>query len=135
MFPVGGGGCVVGGVVTGARVVVVALGVGVGDDEGVDTGTEDALGVGVAEDSTLGARFGVAVGDVRDDADGLDSEPGDDAEPDGELDGHPVVPVPAASVSVPDAAQPSSVTCRLDTTSAFSSAGIQALSIEAARGA
>jgi hypothetical protein len=133
MFPVGGG-WVAGGVVTGARVVVVALGVGVGE-EGVDTGVEDALGVGVTEDSTLGARSGVVVGDGRDDADGLDCEPGDDAEPEGELAGHPEVPVPAASVSVPDATQPSSVTCRLDTTSAFSSAGIHALSIDAARGA
>ena len=120
---------------TGAGVVVVALGVGVGAgaDEGLDTGAEDALTVGVAEDSTLGARFGVAVGDGRDDADGL--EPGDDAEPVGVLAGHAEAAVPAASVSVPDAAQPSSVTCRLDTTSAFSSAGIHALSMEAARGA
>ena len=135
MFPVGGGGWVAGGVVTGAGVVVVALGVGSGADEGADTGVEDAPGVGVTEDSTLGARFGVAVGDGRDDADGLDCEPGDDAEAVGELAGHPEVPVPAASVSVPDAAQPLPVTCRLDTTSAFSSAGIHALSIDAARGA
>jgi hypothetical protein len=134
MFPVGGGGWVAGGVVTGARVVVVALGTGVGADEGVDTGIEDALTVGVAEDGTLGARFGVAVGDGRDDADGL--EPGDNAEPDGELAGHAETAVPAASASVPpDAAQPSSVTCRLDTTNAFSSAGIHALSIDTARGA
>ena len=72
MFPVGGG-VDVGGVVTGAG-AVVALGVGVGD--GVDTGLDDALGAGVSEDSTLGARFGVVVGDGRDDAEGLDSEPG-----------------------------------------------------------
>ena len=57
---------------TGAGVVVVALGVGVGDEEGLDTGIDDAVGVGVTEDSTLGERFG----DGRDDADGLDSEPG-----------------------------------------------------------
>ena len=117
---------------TGAGVVVVALGTGVGADEGVDTGAEDALTVGVAEDSTLGARFGVAVRDGRDDADGL--ELGDDTESEGELAGHAEAAVPAP-VSVPDAAQPSSGTCRLDTTSAFSSAGIHALSIDAARGA
>lgn len=133
MFPVGGGGWVAGGVVTGAGVVVVALGVGVGADEGVDAGAEESLGVGVAEDSTLGARFGVAVGDGRDDADGL--EPGDDAEPEGELAGHAEVAVPAASASVPDATQPLSVMWWLDTTRAFSSAGIHALSIDAARGA
>lgn len=118
---------------TGAGVVVVALGVGVGADEGADTGVEDALTVGVAEDSTLGARFGVAVGDGRDDADGL--ELGDDAESVGELAGQAEAAVPVAPVSVPDAAQPSLVTCLLDTTSAFSSAGIHALSIDAARGA
>jgi hypothetical protein len=80
MFPVGGG-VDAGGVVTGAGVVCVALGVGggVGDEEGPDTGLDDALGVGVAEDSTLGARFGVVVGDGREEAVGLDSELGDDA--------------------------------------------------------
>lgn len=100
---------VAGGVVTGTGVVVVVLGVGAGADEGADTGVEDALGVGVAEVSTFGARFAVAVGDGRDDADGLDSELGDDAEPEGELDGHPEVPLPAASVSVPEVTQPSPV--------------------------
>ena len=67
---------------TGAGVVVVALGVGVGDEEGPDTGLDDALGVGVTEDSTLGARFGVVVGDGLDDADGPDSDPGANVGPD-----------------------------------------------------
>lgn len=136
MFPVGGG-VDAGGVVTGAGVVVVALGVGVGvgEEEGLDTGLEDSVGVGVAEERTLGSRLGVAVSDGRLDADGLASELGDDTGPEGELDGQPEVPLTAASASVPDATQPSSVTCRLDTTSAFSSAGIHALSIDVACGA
>jgi hypothetical protein len=126
----GGGG----GVVGGAWIVDV-LGVGAGGEDGLDTGVVDALAVGVGEDATLGSRFGFAVGDVRDDADGLDREFGDDAEPEGELAGHPEVPLTDASASVPEAWQPSSMTWWLETTSAFSSAGIHALSIDAACGA
>jgi hypothetical protein len=116
MFPVGGG-VVAGGVVTGAGAVVVSLGVGVGDEEGLDTGFEDSVGVGVTEERTLGSRLGVAVSDGRLDADGLASELGDDTGPETGL------------------ADASSLTCRLDTTSAFSSAGIHALSIDVACGA
>ena len=98
-----GGGCVdAGGDVTGAGVVVDAVGDGVGESDGLVTGIEDALGVGVAEESTtLGARLDDAVGDERKDADGLDDALGDDAEPVGHS-----VPLAAASASVPDAAQP-----------------------------
>lgn len=99
---------------TGAGVVVVALGVGalgvgVGDDEGLDTGLDDALAVGVTEDSTLGARRGVAVGGRRDDADELDRGLGDDAGPEAELAGHPELPLTDAAASVPDVAQPSAM--------------------------
>ena len=118
MFPVGGG-VDAGGVVTGAGVVVVALGVGVGvgEEEGPDTGLEDSVGVGVTEVRTLGSRLGVAVSDGRLDADELASELGDDTGPETGL------------------ADASSLTCRLDTTSAFSSAGIHALSSDVACGA
>ena len=106
-----GGGDDAGGVEGGAWVVGVELGVGggVGDEDGLVTGIDDALGVGVGETATLGARLAVAVGDGRADADGLDSALGDDAGSDGELAGHPEVPLAAASASVPDVTQPSSV--------------------------
>jgi hypothetical protein len=98
-------------------VVVVALGVALGDEDGLVTGSEDALGTGVTEDRTFGARLAEAVGDGRVDADGLDSEPGASVGPEAE----PAVP--------------SSLIFLLDTTSAFSSAGIHALSIDVACGA
>lgn len=89
--------------------MVDALGVGAGDEDGLVTGMEDALGVGMGEAVTFGARLTVAVGDGLADADGLDSALGDDAESDGELAGHPEVPLAAASASVPDVTQPSSL--------------------------
>jgi hypothetical protein len=105
-----GGGDDAGGVVGGCCAGVVdALGVGAGDEDGLVTGVEDALGVGVGETATFGARLAVAVGDGCDDADGPDSALGDDAGSDGELPGHPEVPLAAASASVPDVTQPSSV--------------------------
>lgn len=80
VMPEGGGGVDAGVDVTGAGVVVTAVGVGLGDEDGLDTGLEEvALGVGVAEDSTLGARFADALGDGRKDPDGLDVALGDDA--------------------------------------------------------